>query len=354
MNDHPTDLYAKMVDAGDILACRWVQMACKRHLDDRKYGKERGLKFDEGAADVALNFFGFLKHSKGEWSGEAFQLEAWQQFIAGNLFGWMRGDGLRRFRTAYIEVARKNGKSSFAAGSGLKMFCADGEPGAEVYSCATKRDQAIIVHSEATRMVRSSPSLKRRVGIFKNNLHILETASKYEPLGADADSLDGLNVHGAIIDELHAHKKRDLWDVIETATGSRRQPLMVAITTAGFDQSGICFELRDYVTQILKGNIHDDTFFGIIYTLDLKKEWPELKDDDDWTDESLWIKSNPNLGISVKLDDIRRLAEKAKATPAAQNNFLTKRLNVWTQQSTRWISLETWDQNLTSEVYALE
>lgn len=690
---HIVDEYAKAILTDEIPACRWVKLACHRHLEDRVHGYERGLYFDEDAADQVLDFFGFLHHSKGEWAGSTFELEPWEMFIAGAIFGWKRSDGFRRFRTIYVEVARKNGKSTLLAGIALYLFIADGEPGAEVYTAAplaldtkvptvdgyttmgeikvgdrvfdengdpctveyvapilhgrkcyevafndgtkiiadsehrwrtgvccsgrslkgrkredffktrtgartfsvftteeikdslyyqgrknhlipvagrlntparklpippytlgawlgdgrnnrgaivshpedmgisenikkdgfkisqhgkngglyrftplglrtllrknnllenkhipigylrasydqrlallqglmdtdgtcsktgecrfanrnytlasgvyelactlgfranlketsvtnkphyivsfktsttvfrlerknerqvyrddarvrnryiesitevpsvpvrcisvsspsnlflitgsliathnTKRDQAIIVHSEASRMVKASPALRKRIGIFKNNLSIDSNAAKFEPLGADSDSMDGLNVHAAVVDELHAHKTRGTWDVLETATGSRRQPMLFAITTAGFDQNGICYEQRDYVTSLLKGTIEDDSYFGIIYTLDLKKEWPDLKVDDDWTDPENWIKSNPNLGISVKVDDIERLALKAKAAPAAQNNFLTKRLNVWTQQVTRWIDLEAWDNNFTGEVYCL-
>jgi len=333
---HPVTDYAEKVVSGKIIAGKLVRLACERHLDDLKSGKMQGLYFDEDAADHAIAFFGFLKHSKGEWAGCYFELEPWQQFIVGCLFGWKRADGTRRFRTAYLQVARKNGKSTLIAGIGLYLFIADGEPGAEVYTAATKRDQARITHSEATRMVKKSPALRKRVGIFKDNLHIEDTASKFEPLGADADTMDGLNVHGAIIDELHAHKTRAVWDVLETATGSRRQPLQIAITTAGFDQNGICYEQFDYCKKILKRTIKDDTYFAYIATIDKK---------DDWTDPKVWIKANPNLGVSVKEDDLQRKCDKAKEMPSAQNNFLCKHLNIWTQQAERWIDLTLWDEN---------
>ena len=319
-----------------IPACKWVKLACERHLKDLKDGKKRGLFFDHAAGQHAIDFFQFLKHSKGEWAGQTFQLEPWQQFIVYSLFGWKRQDGFRRFRTAYLEISRKNGKSTMLAGLGLYLFFADNEPGAECYSAATKRDQAIITHSEATRMVRKSPALSSRIGIFKNNLNIEATASKFEPLGQDSDSCDGLNIHAALIDELHAHKTRGMWDVLETATGSRRQPLQIAITTAGYDQSGICREQHDYVEKILNGTIEDDTYFGIIYTMD---------EGDNWTDEKVWQKANPNLGVSVKVDDLLRKCKRAQKLPSAQNNFLRKHLDVWTQQSSRWIPLDLWDSN---------
>lgn len=346
MKRHPATEYAQRVVSGKILACRWVIKACQRHLNDLK---RKDVCFDEAAADHALNFFSFLRHSKGEWAGKAFDLELWQRFIIGSLFGWkLKKTGLRRFRTAYICVSRKNGKSTMLAGVGLYLFFADREPGSEVYSAATKREQAIIVHSEAVRMVKASPALRSRITIFKNNLHVESTACKFEPLGADSKTYDGLNIHGGLVDELHAHPDRGMWDVLETATGSRRQSMMVAITTAGFNQSGICYEQQEYVEKLLQGTIEDDSYFGVIYTLDKEVKDADgvvIEPGDDWTDEACWVKSNPNLGISVKVDDLQRKAQKAKEIPAAQNNFLTKHMDVWTQQNSRWIGLDLWDQN---------
>ena len=348
MTDSATQ-YANQVLSGKITAGKWVRLACQRHVDDLQ---RDDIYFDADAANHAIQFFSFLKHSKGEWAGQSFELELWQRFIVASLFGWKKADGYRRFRIGYIEVSRKNGKSTLIAGIGLYLFFADNEPGAECYTAATKRDQAVIVHSEATRMVKASPALKKRIGIFKNNLHITNTASKFEPLGADSDGMDGLNIHGAIVDELHAHKKRDLWDVLETATGSRRQPLQIAITTAGVDQAGICYEQHQYVKQVLAGTVQDDTYFGIIYAIDKEeKQGDEVTaPGDDWRDESCWIKANPNLGVSVKLDDLQRKANKAKEIPAAQNNFLRKHMDIWTQQFTRWVDLSVWDENFTRPV----
>ncbi|HZU87208.1 MAG TPA: terminase TerL endonuclease subunit [Anaerolineaceae bacterium] len=327
------DQYIAGVLDGTTVACKWVKLACERHLQDIDNGPERGLYFDQDKAERAIKFFSILHHSKGEWAGQPVTLEPWQMFIIWCVFGWLREDGTRRFRTAYEEVARKNGKSTMAAGVGLLLFAADGEPGAEVYTAATKKDQACITHSEATRMVKSSPMLRKRVSIFKNNLNIEGTASKFEPLGRDSDTHDGLNVHGAIVDELHAHKNREMWDILETATGSRRQPLMFAITTAGYNRHTICFEMHEYAEKVLSGVIVDDSFFGIIFCLD---------EGDDWEDEKNWIKANPNLGVSKKLDNMREKASKAKEMPSALNSFLRLELNVWTQSETKWINLEAW------------
>lgn len=329
----PAQQYIADVLAGQQTACRWVTLAVKRHQRDLETAQERGLHFDEDAARRVIRFFSFLKHSKGEWAGSPVTLEPWQQFVFWVVFGWKRADGTRRFRTVYEEVARKNGKSTVAAGVGLYLFDADGEPGAEVYTAATKRDQARITHTEATRMVRASQFLKKRISVYKDNLNVPGTASKFEPLGRDSDSMDGLNIHAAIVDELHAHKTRDLWDVLETATGSRRQPLMYAITTAGYNRQTICYEQHEYTRKVLEQVIEDDSFFGIIFSLD---------EGDDWEDEANWVKPNPNLGVSVKLDDLRRKALKAKEQPSALNAFLRLHMNVWTQSETKWMDPEKW------------
>uniref|UniRef100_A0A6M3J762 Putative terminase n=1 Tax=viral metagenome TaxID=1070528 RepID=A0A6M3J762_9ZZZZ len=329
------DIYAKSVINGDIVTNKWVKLACKRYLSDLENADKLGIYFDDKAATRAVKFFSCLKHSKGEWAGTEFKLELWQEFIIWNLFGWKRVDnGFRRFRTAYLEVSRKNGKTTLVAGLGLYLFIADNEPGAEIYSAATKKEQAQISHSEAMRMVNYSPMLKSKIGVYRNNLHCTKTNSKFEPLGADADTTDGLNISGAIVDELHAHKTRDLFDRIVTATGSRRQPLIVSITTAGFDKHSVCWEQHAYTERILEGTVQDESFFGIIYSIDK---------DDSWEDETVWIKANPNLNISVKADDLRRKAKRAKEIPSEVNTFMRMHMDIWTESVTRWISVDRWD-----------
>ena len=229
--------------------------------------------------------------------------------------------------------------STDAAGTGLYLAFADDEPGAEVYSTATKKDQAIIVHSEATRMVHANPEFKR-LGIetYKHNICRPDRAQKYEPLGADEDTLDGYNVHASIVDELHAHKTRGVYDLMDTGTSARRQPILWAITTAGTDQTeaSVCWEQHVYTEQILRGFVEDDSYFGMIFCLDTS---------DDWTEEKNWYKANPNLGVSKKLDYMREQAIKAKALPSKQNTFKRLDLNEWTQQATRWIDMGLWDAN---------
>ena len=332
--DDPVTAYARAVAEGRILTNRLVHLACERHLEDLSSAAARGLRFDVAKGLHAIDFFGFLRHSKGEWAGQTFDLAPWQAFVVGCLFGWQRSDGLRRFRTAYCAVPRKNGKSTLSAGLGLYLLVAYGERGAEIYSAATSRDQARIMFDEAKRMVGSSPALKRRVGILINNLHVAATTSRFMQLSSDASTMDGLNVHGAIIDELHAHRTRHVVDVLETATGARRQPLLFEITTAGYDRHSICFEHHDYSIKVLQGIARDDAWFAFIAAAD---------DNDDWTDPAVWRKANPSFGLSVKEDDLARKAEKAIALPGAQNAFRRMHLNEWTERAERWIDLAAWD-----------
>ena len=330
--------YIDGVLSGRIPAGELIRLAVQRQVEDLKHGHSRGLRFNPDLAERVIEFFSYLKHSKGEWAGQSFALQSWQQFCLWVVFGWMRADCTRRFRTVYEEIPRKNGKSTLAAGVGLYLAFADDEPGAEVYSAATKHDQALIVHSEATRMVQATPDLARRIQIYKNNLSRIDMHQKYEPLGADEDTLDGLNVHASIVDELHAHKTRGVFDLMETGTSARRQPLIFVITTAGTDQSetSVCWEQHVYAEQLLRGVIQDDSYFAFIATMD---------EGDDWQQERTWFKANPNLGISKKLDYMREQAKKSKNMPSKLNTFLRLDLNKWTQQVTRWIDMLQWDAN---------
>lgn len=260
------------------------------------------------------------------------------------MFGWLRTDGLRRFRRAYEEVPRKNGKSTKLAGVGLALLVADGEPGAEIYSAATKRDQARIIFDEARRMARASPELARKLSIFKHNLSIDATASKFEPLSSDDKTLDGLNPSGALLDELHKHKTRALLDVIDTGMGARRQPLMWIITTAGDDNPESVYAAEnDYAIKVLEGAVVDDTYFAFICTIDKG---------DRWDDPAVFPKANPNLGISVKLDDLMRQMLMAKKSPSAQAAFKRTRLNVRTSAASREIDMDVWAANAGDPVSA--
>ncbi len=333
--------YVRDVLSGKIPACKFVRQACERQLNDlEKFsGEGADYYFSGEAAEEICNFIEQLPHVKGEWARrrEKIKLWPWQQFILTTVFGWKKANGLRRFRMAYIEVPRKNAKSTLSAGIGLYGLTKDGEIGAEVYSAATTRDQAKIVFADAQQMARKTKGLEVKYGLRVNahNISVLERASKFEALSAEGETLDGLNVHVGIIDELHAHRTRQVFDVIETATGSRAQPLIWSITTAGSNRSGICYEQRTYITKILDSVVEDESYFGIIYTIDAE---------DDWTSEDAWKKANPNYGVSIYPDDIARLATKAMQLPSAQNNFLTKRLNVWVNADTAWMDMRAWER----------
>lgn len=347
--------YAEEVLAGLIPACKWVKAACRRQLDDLDRSEcEESWPFEwrPELADRVIRFIEMLPHVKGPLAGERIRLEPSQKFGIACVFGWVRrADGRRRFRTIYEEVPRKNAKTTKLAGIGLYMLAADGELGAEVYSAATKEEQARIVFEIAQQMARMEPEFRAHFGveIYKKALAIRETASKFRPLAADADSLDGLNVSCALIDELHAHKTRAVHDVLDSGTGSRAQPLVWKITTAGSNRAGVCFDQRSYLTKILNSvlkrhdglghrvdgeSVDDETFWGIIYTID---------EGDDPFDEATWRKANPNWGISVEPDDMRRMAAVARVQAQALNEFLTKRLNVWVNADSAWMNMLQWD-----------
>lgn len=300
-------------------------------------GHPKGFYFDPAAGDRAVQFIErYCRHYEGELAGQLIVLEEWQRDIYRQVFGWMRANGLRRFRVAYIEIPRKNGKSVKGSGTGLYLTLGDREPGAQVYSAATKKDQAKIVHDGATKMVRRSPELRRFLRTFRNNISCEALGSKFEPLGADSSTLDGLNVHGLIEDETHAHTDRHVHDVLVTAMGARRQPLAWIITTAGvYEPESIGWELHERATQVLEGVIEDDSFFAVIFAAD---------EGDDWTAPETWLKANPNLGVSVKWDYLEQECERAKTTPSYLNTFQRYHLNIWTQQVERWIPVESWNK----------
>lgn len=330
--------YAKDVVAGKIPAGRFVKAACKRQIEDLKRWKAKGAayRFDTARANKVCRFIELLPHIKGPKAGEPIVLEPWQVFILTTVFGWVKADGSRRFRRVYIEVPRGNGKSALSSGVGLYMLCGDGEGGAEVYSFATTRDQAKIVFGDAQNMARRTPGLRTHFGVDVNahNINVLRTASKFEALSAEGSTLDGLNTHFACVDELHAHKTRAVYDVVETSIGKRAQSLLWVITTAGSNRAGICYEVRGFVIKVLAGAAKDESQFGIVYGLD---------EEDDWTTEEALIKANPNWGISVMPEVLLPLQAKAMTMPSAANNFKTKHLNEWVNADTAWMDMRAWD-----------
>lgn len=342
--------YARRVAAGEEAAGKYERLACTRFLSDLDRQGEADFPFvlDVQAGSRACQFMELLPHIKGEWAKPVYvdgkfmypklTLEPWQVFIELQLFGWKHvSTGLRRFRRSYEEIARKNAKSTRAAGRELYLLVADGEPGAHCYSAATTGDQAREVFDVARNMALREPEFLARFGVEcgKHDITIPSTASSFKPLNAEGSTLDGLNIHGCVVDEVHAHKTRAVWDVLDSATGARAQPLISAITTAGSDRSGICYELRDYTAKVLENVVVDDTWFGIIFTID---------EADIWHDPAVWRKANPNLGISVKLDDMEAACRKAMAQPSAVANFLTKRLNVWVSSDAAWMDMQGWEK----------
>lgn len=294
--------------------------------------------YDHEEADRAVRFFERrLVHVKGEWAGRPLLLEDWQKHeIIKPLFGWKRrSDGTRRYRTAFIALPRKNAKSTISSGIALKLLMADKEPGAEVYSAAADREQASIVFEASKEMVEASPKLLERVTVLKRSLVVRRTRSSYKVLSKDAKSKHGQNAHGIIFDELHTQTSRELWDTLRTGTVARRQPLLVAITTAGYDKESLCWHEWEYARKVRDGEIDDPHYLPVIYEADRE---------DDWTSPEIWKKANPNYGISVKIDYLEAECKKAQEQPAAENAFKQLHLNIWTEQAVRWMPMARWDE----------
>ena len=293
--------------------------------------------FDEAKAQRAVEFIRCLKHTKGRWRGQAFDLLPWQETIIRDVFGTVKEDGFRQYNTAYVEIPKKNGKSELAAGVALYMTCGDNEWGAEVYGCASDRQQASIVFDVAVDMVEQCPALKKRIKpvMSVKRLVYKPTNSFYQVLSAEAYTKHGLNVHAVIFDELHSQPNRELFDVMTKGSGdARTQPLFFLITTAGTDRHSVCFEQHQKAEDILCGRKIDPTFYPVIYG---------ASDDADWTSEEVWYQANPSLGHTIDISKVRNACLSARDNPAEENIFRQLRLNQWVKQSTRWMQMEKWD-----------
>jgi len=293
--------------------------------------------FDQDAADRAVDFFAeCLHHVKGKLAGQPFRLHPWEESIVQNIFGWKRPDGTRRYREAFIMVGRKNGKTTLAAGLVLYVLLCDNEPGAEVYSAAADREQAALIYDQAKGMIYQEPALQSRCKTYETSKTIVveSTMSRYKAISREAGTKYGLNVHCAVIDELHAQPDRELVDVLMTATGARRQPLIVHITTSDYDRESICNEKYDYGCKVRDGVIDDPAFLPVIY---------EASRDDDWTSPETWRKANPNLGVSISEEYLRQECQRAQEIPAYENTFKRLHLNIRTEQAQRWLAIESWD-----------
>lgn len=290
--------------------------------------------FDQEAAEKVVQFFyRCLKLTSGANAGEPFRLEPWQQDILRTLFGWKRQDGRRRYRTAYIQIPRKNGKTALAAGlANYVLFC-DAEPEAQCYCCASSADQATLVFSQAAAMIRKDEGLESACKITAARKHITYKDSFMRAIPANEGTSHGFNSHLIIGDELHAWPKREFFNVMHTSTAARMQPLEVYITTAGYDRQSVCYDLYKYACRVRDGHKDDPTFLPVIY---------ETLESEDWTDPAIWKKANPNLGVSVPLDYMQNECQRAKDSPHLENAFRRLHLNQWTSQDTRWLQMHRW------------
>ena len=324
--------YAESIELGDIPACQNIKNACTRFLNDLSTHA-----YDPDKADDACAFVEKLPHVKGKWAAklELIKLEPWQVFILCNVFGFVKADGTRRFRTAYIEVPRKNGKSVLASAIGLYMFCDENEAGAEIYSGATSERQSWEVFRPARLMAQRTPELCDYFDIEVNakTLSIMSKGARFEPLIGNPG--DGSSPSCAIIDEYHEHQEDRLYQTMETGMGAREQPLMLIITTAGSNLSGPCHQQRTDAIKMLEQSITDDSLFAMIYGLDIE---------DQWDCEASLIKANPNYSISISRDFLINQMEQAQRSAAKQNSFKTKHLNQWVGASTSWMNMLAWQR----------
>lgn len=345
---YTAEAYIQDVLAGRQVTGQLVRQAVQRHVEDLKRvgSPEFPYHFDEVQARRVIDFKQQLRHIKGEWANPRqhdtrIRLEPWQQFKDWVLFGWRRADGTRRFRKSYVEVARKNGKTTDAAATAVYVYMADRpqEMGSEIYCVATKKDQAKIAWTDAKLMIERHPVLSSRTRTYKQNSTVIrhdDPAAVLTIWGKDSDTQDGFNPAFVVVDEAHAYPDNSMIEVIESGMGSRQQPLIYIITTAGLDiRSSVYQEERALAIQVLERSLDPvpEDFFALIYTLD---------EGDDWTDPAVWIKANPNLGVSVSHEYIEARIQQGLQMPSRQNKIKTKNLNIWTQSETRWIGDEQW------------
>jgi phage terminase large subunit-like protein len=336
----PATKYAQDVFDGKIVAGPHVRDACERHLQDLDYGAKRGLRWDVPAVKHAIAFFEeVLRLNGGEFEGKPFEVNGWESFVLGSLFGWKKGD-YRRFRTAYIETGKGSGKSPLAAGIGLLMLSGDGEARAEVYAAAVRQEQAKVLFRDAVAMVRLSPKLQQKLtlsgGMDSDNIAFIEKGSFFRPISSERQGRghSGPRPHAVLLDEIHEHPTNAMVEFLSAGVKHRRQPLIFMITNSGSDRQTVCWEYHSYGVQICSGAKKNDEFFAYICALD--------KGDDPFEDESCWIKANPSLPTIPGLGYIRAEVRKAKGMRSKEN--LVRRLNFcqWTDAADAWISKDIW------------
>lgn len=346
--------YARDVVSGRIVACELVKIQCQRHLNDLKVEKQASFayRFDKSKAEKVCLFAELMPHVKGKWKGTPMRLEPWQCFFLAVPFGWLRKtDGLRRYREIYGEIPRKNGKSVIGAIIGLFMAFVDGEPGAEVYSGAGTEKQAHEVFTPAWKMVKASPGLQRRFGLDlsgteKNpgTIYSMQSGSKFEAVVGKPG--DGSSVHCGIVDEFHEHKTEHTYDCFDTGMGSREQPLLLVITTAGTNTASPCYHHRQQAVKVLKGEKINDALFAMIYTIDPpeKVKDGEERPPDPWTFFENWKMANPNYGVSVYPDFLKKQHTEAIADARKQNILKCKHCNVWSNAASAFFNMVQFEQ----------
>ena len=324
--------YVQDVLSGVRVAGKTEKAACERYLRDKADVLDKGIYLDVKAGERPVHFIQKLKHTKDKWAGQPLLLEPWQMFVLYNIFGWKRANGKRRFRTAYIEVARKNGKTALAAGVALYGLYAENIPRAEVYSVATTRDQAKLCFNDSVAIVKNT-ALKSRLKCFRDSITYEATGSYFKPLSADYGIHDGYSPSTVIVDEYHAHKDNGMLDVMRSGQAAREEPVNFIITTAGFNKNYPCYAFRNSAKNVISGITEDDSLFAMIF---------EMDEDDDWTNPINWNKPNPNLGISVSIDYLAEQVQDAQNRPEAVTNVKTKNLNMWVDAMDTWIVDEKW------------
>lgn len=342
-------LYNDKLVSGEIVACKKVKKVYAKLVADMDAGGE--FLFSEARAQHAVDFIErYCKHSKGKWGGQPVRLELWEKAFISAIFGFIDIEGRRKYREALLIVGKKNGKSLLASGIGLYMMVADGEPGADVYAVATKRDQAKIIWGEAVRMVKKSPTLAQRIKCRVGDMVSDLNESSFKPLASDSDTLDGLNVQCALMDEIHQWKNgRALYDIIADGVSAREQPLILITTTAGTIREDIYDEKYEYAEKVINGygdpdGYKDEQFLPVIYELDDRAEW---------TDESCWIKANPGLGTIKSLDVLRKKVAKARENPQLVKNLVCKEFNIRETSASAWLAFDVLNNTARFDIDAL-
>lgn len=328
------DQYVDDVLSGRKVAGKSEILAVQRFVNDKKRALDCGFYLDTKAGERPINFIQKLKHTKGKWAGRPLLLESWQKFIVFQLFAWRKADGSRRFRYAYVEVARKNGKTALAAGIALYMLYAEREPRAEVYSVATVKDQAKLCFNDSVAIVKQT-ALSQRMRVFRDSILYEQLGAYFKPLSSDDGIHDGYSPYCVIVDEYHAHKDNGMLDVMRSGMAARTQPLVFIITTAGFNKNYPCYAYRQNAKNVIGGIVEDDSLFAMIFEMDAE---------DDWTDPKNWPKANPNLGISVDYEYLAGEVKDAQNRPEAVRGVKTKNLNMWVDAETTWILDEMWQK----------